>query len=191
MLKEKRVREILVETGVLQDGHFLLSSGRHAGKYMQCALALQYPEYASELARGIAGLWEKEDIETVTGPAMGAVVVSYVVGEALGVRSIFSERRDGQMQYRRGFDISPGEKVLLVEDVVTTGKSVREALKLLEEKEAEIVGVSSLVDRSGGGVDFGYPFRPLLTMEIESYSPDNCPLCAEGMDFTKPGSRNL
>ncbi|MFW5999515.1 MAG: orotate phosphoribosyltransferase [Halanaerobiaceae bacterium] len=188
-MKEEKVREILIETGVLQEGHFVLSSGRHAGKYMQCALALQYPDYASRLAGGIASLWDKEEIETVTGPAIGAIVVSYVVGEALSVRSIFSERRDDQMQFRRGFDISPGEKVLLVEDVVTTGKSVREALNLLEDKGAEIIGVSSIVDRSGGKVDFGYPFRPLLTMEIESYSSANCPLCDRGMDFTKPGSR--
>ena len=189
MISEKRVKKILEKTGVLQEGHFLLSSGRHAEKYLQCALVLQYPEYADELAEGIADLWEEETIETVTGPAVGAIVVSCVVARAIGVRSIFSERKDGKMKYRRGFDISPGEKVLLVEDVVTTGKSVREAIELLEEKEAQIVGISSLIDRSGGNVEFDYPFKSLITFNVKSYSQEECPLCEKEIDFTKPGSR--
>ena len=189
MISEKRVKEILEKTGVLQEGHFLLSSGRHAKKYLQCALVLQYPNYAAELAEGIAELWNEETIETVTGPAVGAIVVSWVVARAIGVRSIFSERKDGKMKYRRGFDVSPGEKVLLVEDVVTTGKSVREAVELLEEKEANIVGISSLIDRSGGNVEFDYPFKSLMTLNVESFSQEECPLCEKGIEFTKPGSR--
>lgn len=189
MLKRERIIEILKETGVLQDGHFLLSSGRHAGKYLQCAQVLQYPSYASELAEGIARLWSDQKIDVVIGPAIGGIVVSYTVGQALGCRAIFAERREGRMTLRRNFKLNPAERVLIVEDVVTTGGSVQEVINLLEEERINVIGISSIIDRSGGKASFNYPFKPLLTLNIESYPADDCPLCKKGIPFTKPGSR--
>ncbi|MFW6278738.1 MAG: orotate phosphoribosyltransferase [Bacillota bacterium] len=187
-MSEERILEIFSDTGVLQEGHFVLSSGRHADKYLQCAQVLQYPRYANELAEGIAEIWEDKDIDVVVGPAIGGIVVSYAVGQALDLRAIFTERKEGEMRLRRSFNIRPGEKVLLVEDVVTTGGSVKEVLSLLEDREAEIVGISSLVDRSGGEVEFGYRFEPLLELEVTSYPEKECDLCAANEPITKPGS---
>jgi orotate phosphoribosyltransferase len=189
MISNNRVIEILKESGVLQEGHFLLTSGRHADKYLQCARVLQYPDYTGELAEGIASLWDKNKIDVVIGPAIGGIIVSYAVGQALGRRTIFTERTDGKMNLRRSFQIKDKERVLIVEDVVTTGGSVMEVIKLLEERKNNIVGISPIVDRSGGKVSFKYPYRPLLTMDIKTYSPDDCPLCKANIPFTKPGSR--
>jgi len=188
-MTEKEIREILVETGVIQEGHFVLSSGRHADIYMQCAKVLQYPEHASKLAAEIAEKWEDEEIDLVIGPALGGVVLSYAVAEELGVRSIFSERKNGEMKIRRGFEIKDGEKVLVVEDVVTTGGSVKEVLSLLEDMEIEIVGISSIVDRSSGSANFKHKFKPLLTMDIKSYKAGQCELCEKGVPITRPGSK--
>jgi len=170
MISNNRVIEILKESGVLQEGHFLLSSGRHADKYLQCAQVLQYPNYTGELAEGIASLWDQDKIDVVIGPAIGGIIVSYAVGQALGKRAIFTERSDGKMNLRRSFQIKDEERVLIVEDVVTTGGSVIEVIDLLEERKI-------------------YPYRPLLTMDIKTYSPDDCPLCKANIPFTKPGSR--
>ncbi|RAK10529.1 orotate phosphoribosyltransferase [Halanaerobium saccharolyticum] len=188
MTKEK-IRELLVETNVIQEGHFVLSSGRHADIYMQCAKVLQYPEHASTLAAEIAKKWTDEEIDVVIGPALGGVVLSYAVAEELGVRSIFSERKSGEMKIRRGFELEVGEKVLVVEDVVTTGGSVKEVLAVLEELDVEIVGLSSIVDRSNGEVGFNYDFKPLLPVDIKSYKAGQCELCQQGMPITRPGSK--
>ncbi|MFW5998258.1 MAG: orotate phosphoribosyltransferase [Bacillota bacterium] len=189
MISENRIKEIFNKTGVLQEGHFVLSSGRHANKYLQCAQVLKYPEYADELAEGIAQLWEKQNIEVVVGPAMGGIIVSFVVARALGVRGIFTERKQQKMELRRNFSIKPGEKVLLVEDVVTTGGSVREVIDILEKKDADIIGISSLVDRSGGNVNFKYPFKSLIQLNVESYNPEDCPLCKNDIPVSSPGSK--
>ncbi len=189
MLDDQRILEIFKKTNVLQEGHFVLSSGRHADKYLQCAQVLQYPQYANELAQGIAEIWEDEDIDVVIGPAIGGIIVSYAVGQALGVRAIFTERKDGEMKLRRSFFIEPGSKVLLVEDVVTTGGSVKEVIAVLEKMDVNLVGISSLVDRSGGKADFNYPFKPLIELDVTSYAADECLLCDQGLDITKPGSR--
>lgn len=190
MISREKILEILKDTGVLQTGHFLLSSGRHANKYLQCAQVLQYPVYANQLAEGIAKLWEKEEIDVVIGPALGGIIVSYAVGQALGLRAIFAERKEGKMTLRRNFQLKPNSKVLVVEDVVTTGGSVQEVINLLEDKkDIKIVGISSLIDRSGGQINFSYPFKPLLQLDVESFEPDNCPLCKEKIPFTKPGSK--
>ncbi len=189
MYSQKRILDIFHETGVLQEGHFVLSSGRHADKYLQCARVLQYPEYANELGKNIAGIWQNENIDVVVGPAIGGIIVSFVVAQALGVRSIFTERKNGQMKLRRSFELSPGKRVLVVEDVVTTGGSVREVTELLEEKDVNIVGISSLVDRSGGQVSFPYIYKPLLQIFVNSYKAGECALCEKGIPITKPGSR--
>lgn len=188
MTKEE-IRELLLETDVIQEGHFVLSSGRHADIYMQCAKVLQYPEHASALAVEIAEKWKDTEIDVVIGPALGGVVLSYAVAEELGVRSIFSERKNGEMKIRRGFELEPGEKVLVVEDVVTTGGSVKELLAVLEELDVEIVGLSSIVDRSNGEVDFNYDFKALLLVDIKSYKAGQCKLCQQDIPITRPGSK--
>ena len=189
-LNEKRIKEIFAKTGVLQNGHFVLSSGRHAEQYLQCAQVLQYPQYTSELARGMAQLWSEEEIEVVVGPALGGIIVSFAVGQALNVRAIFAERKEGKMKFRRGFYIKPTTRVLLVEDVVTTGGSVKEVIELLETLDTEIVGISSIVDRSGGTAIFNYSFKPLIQLDIKSYTKDKCKLCQNNVPITKPGSRS-
>ena len=188
-MDKKRVLEIFRETGVLQEGHFVLSSGRHAAQYLQCAQVLKYPVYANELARGIAELWQDEQIDVVVGPAIGGIIVSYAVGQALETKAVFAERKEGEMKFRRSFQIDEGDRVLLVEDVVTTGGSVKEVIRLLEQENAEIVGISSLVDRSGGKADFAYPFKPLLKLDVESFVASQCSLCEANVPITKPGSR--
>lgn len=190
MIDKIKVEKILQDSEALLEGHFLLTSGRHAGKYVQCAQVLQYPKYTKILAKAIAEKWEEQDPEVVIGPALGGVVLAYAVGAELKTRAIFSERKAGEQKIRRNFVIQPGEKVLIVEDVVTTGSSVQELVDLVEEKGGEIIGISSIVDRSGGTIEFAYPFKPLLELEIASYLPSECPICQEsGKPPVKPGSR--
>jgi len=186
---QARIIDIFHKTGVIQEGHFVLSSGRHADKYLQCAKVLQHPEYANELGENIAGIWQNEDIDVVIGPAIGGIIVSYIAAQALGVRSVFTERKEGKMKMRRSFELSPGDRVLIVEDVVTTGGSVREVIELLEERDVNIVGISPLVDRSGGQVSFPYTYKPVLQIFVNSYPADECELCEQGVPITKPGSK--
>lgn len=188
-MTEQEIKDLLVQTEVIQNGHFVLSSGRHADTYMQCAKVLQYPEHAAKLAAEIADKWSDEEIDLVIGPALGGVVLSYAVAEELGVRSIFSERKNGEMKIRRGFEIKDEEKILVVEDVVTTGGSVKEVLSLLEDMKIEIVGISSIVDRSNGKADFKHEFKPLLAVNIKSYKAGQCDLCKQGVPITRPGSK--
>ncbi|WP_152568500.1 orotate phosphoribosyltransferase [Thermoactinomyces daqus] len=183
------VEEAIERTGVLKEGHFLLSSGRHSGKYMQCAALLQYPQDAGKAGEAIASLFKGEKIDVVVGPALGGVIIAHEVARALNVRCLFAERKDGKMELRRGFAIQPGERVLVVEDVVTTGGSVKEVIELLLPLGAVIAGVGAIVDRTGGKNPFAYPFRALTKIHIESYEPENCPLCQQGLPVHKPGSR--
>jgi orotate phosphoribosyltransferase len=176
-------------TGVLQKGHFLLTSGRHSDQYMQMAQLLQYPTEASEAGKAVAKLFADEKIDLVVGPALGGVIIAHEVASALDVRCIFAERKEGEMQIRRGFQVNPGERVLVVEDVVTTGGSVKEVIALLEEREATVVGVGSLVDRTKGVNPFDVPYHALEVVQIESYTAEDCPLCKEGIPAVKPGSR--
>ncbi len=190
MLSEERVLEIFRETGVLLEGHFLLTSGRHSGRYLQCARVLQHPGFAAELCQELAGKFAKDKIDLCVGPALGGVIVAYETARALGVRGFFTERdKGGTMALRRGFMVSPGERALVLEDVVTTGGSVKEVIELLTGRGAVVAGVGSIVDRSGGRVDFGVPFYSLLKIEVESYGPEDCPLCRQGLAAVKPGSR--
>lgn len=192
MAQADRVLEILQETGVLLQGHFLLTSGRHSERYMQCARVFQYPTYSEELSRMLAEQLKGLDIDVVIGPAIGGIIFSYEMGRVLGVKTLFAERENGVMTLRRGFSIEPGSRVLVVEDAVTTGGSVREVIALAEALGAQVVGVGSLVDRSGGAVDFGVPFHAVYRTVIESYSAEECPLCKEGkLPLVKPGSRIL
>ncbi len=173
------------------DGHFVLTSGRHSGRYCQCMRALEHPRLAEELGGMIADMFRDERVDVVVAPALGGIVIGYEVARSLGVRSMFAERKDGEMTLRRGFAIAPGERVLIVEDVVTTGGSVREVAALVREAGAEVVGFGFILDRSGGEAELGAPARALRTESIESYESSECPLCSTGgTPAVKPGSRN-
>ncbi len=187
--KTPDVLEIFKQSGALLQGHFRLTSGKHSAQYMQCAQVLQYPHLAAQLGAELAKAWQGQGIRTVIGPAMGGIIVAHEVAGALGVRALFTERENGVMSLRRGFSLSPGEKVLVVEDVITTGGSVREVLAVVRELGAEPVGVGVLVDRSGGKESFGVPLKSLLQLKIEAFEPEQCCLCTEGIPVVKPGSR--
>lgn len=191
MLTHDEAIEIFTKANALLTGHFRLTSGRHSSKYMQCAQVLQYPQYASVLCESLAEKFKGTEIDLVVGPAMGGIIVAYEVGRALGVKAFFTERENGAMALRRGFIINPGEKVLVVEDVVTTGGSVKEVIEVVRENGGQVVGVGVLVDRSAGKADFGVPTQSILKLEIESYDPEDCPLCKQGLPVVKPGSRQV
>lgn len=193
MISNERVLEILKEAGVLLEGHFRLTSGRHSNKYLQCAKIFRNTKYSEELCAALAEQFADEGVEVVIGPAMGAVQMAYEVSRHLKCENFFAEREaDGKMALRRGFVVKPGMKVLLVEDVVTTGGSVKEVLELVKAAGAEVVGIGSIVDRTGGKIDFGVPFKAVISVEVESWEPENCPLCKEGkIELVKPGSRKV
>lgn len=183
--------EVFRKSEALLEGHFLLTSGKHSAQYMQCAQVLQYPDRAAILAEGLASQFRDMDVQTVIGPATGGILVAHEVAKALGVRSLFTERENGIMRLRRGFRLSPGERVLVVEDVITTGGSVREVLAVLQEFGAAALGVGVLVDRTGGNVDFGLPQCSIIQLNIQAFEAQECPLCAQGIPAIKPGSRKL
>jgi orotate phosphoribosyltransferase len=190
MLTTERILEIFSAAEVLQEGHFLLTSGRHSSRYLQCARVFQYPEQAEKLCAALAESFSARKIDVCLGPALGGVILAYETARHLGARAMFAEReQDGKMALRRGFWIRPGERVLVVEDVVTTGGSVREVLELARSLGGELAGVGAVVDRSGGAVDFGVPFVPLLRLEVETFGAADCPLCRTGSTPIKPGSR--
>ena len=189
MTKEEII-SMLKEANVLLEGHFLLTSGRHSDKYMQCAKIFQDAKYSVPLCAELVKQYKDDNVEVVIGPAIGAIQMSYEVGKQLGVRNIFAERDgDGKMTLRRGFTIEKGQRVLIVEDVVTTGGSVREVIDLVKECGGDIVGVGSIVDRTGGKIDFGVTYKSAFAMDITSYEADECPICKTGAPLVKPGSR--
>jgi orotate phosphoribosyltransferase len=183
------ILDIFRRSGALLEGHFKLTSGLHSRNYFQCAKVLQYPEYNELLAQLIADHFAGSEIDVVIAPAVGGIVTGQEVGRQLGKRTIFAERQDGAMTLRRGFAVAPGEKVLVCEDVVTTGGSVREVVELMKQSGAVVVGVGFIVDRSGGKVDFGCKQFSAFAMEVETFQPGICPMCAEGLPVEKPGSR--
>lgn len=192
MITQERVLEVLKEAGVLLEGHFRLTSGRHSNKYLQCAKIFRNTKYSEELCAALAEQYADCGVEVVIGPAMGAVQMAYEVSRALHCENYFTEREDGKMTLRRGFQVHPGQKVLIVEDVVTTGGSVREVIDLVKAAGGDIVGVGSIVDRTGGKIDFGVPFKAVISLEVESWEPQDCPLCKEGkLELVKPGSRKV
>lgn len=186
------VFKIFKETGALLEGHFLLTSGRHSNQYFQCAKVLQYPDYTAEICSIIAEHFKDYTVDTVIAPAMGGMIVGYEVARQLNKRSIFTERENKEMTLRRGFSLAKGEKVLVCEDVITTGGSVKEVIEIVKKSGAEVIGVASIVDRSNGKVDFGYPLFSTLKLDVVSYEADNCAICKEGkIDLVKPGSRKV
>jgi orotate phosphoribosyltransferase len=185
----ERVLELLRHTGALLEGHFLLTSGLHSGAYVQCAQVLQYPQHAEALGQWIAESFRDTAVETVISPAVGGIIIGQEVARALESRALFGERQQGVMTLRRGFALSPGERVLVVEDVTTTGGSVREIIHLAQACQGVVVGVGTILDRSGGQLDFAVPQQALATLSIPNYSPEACPLCQQGSQPEKPGSR--
>ena len=190
-LTEAEILEIFKKTESLFEGHFLLTSGRHSDKYFQCAKVLQYPEYIEQLCSIIADHFKNYEIDTVISPAIGGLVVGQEVARQLNIRFIFAERENKNLTLRRGFSLSEGEKVLICEDVVTTGGSVFEVIDIVKNNNANVAGVGFIVDRSNGKVDFKFPQISTLKMEVVSYLPEECPLCKEGLEITKPGSRKI
>ena len=191
MLQRERVLEILKEAGVLLEGHFLLTSGRHSNRYLQCAKVFRNAKYAEELCASLAEQFKDEKVELVIGPALGAIQMAYEVSRHIGCENFFAEREDGAMTLRRGFVVEKGQRVLVVEDVVTTGGSVREVIDLVKNAGGIVVGVGALVDRTGGEIDFGVPFKAVISMKVESYDAADCPLCKQGIPVVKPGSRKI
>lgn len=191
MLTREEIENILKDAGVLMEGHFLLTSGRHSNRYLQCAKIFRNTKYSEALCAILAEQYQDDGVELVIGPAMGAVQMAYEVSRGLQVENFFTERdENGKMVLRRGFAIEKGQKVLVVEDVVTTGGSVREVIDLVGQAGGVVVGVGSIVDRTGGKIDFGVPFRAVYSAAVESWEADECPLCKEGkIALYKPGSR--
>lgn len=186
---EAEVLALLQRHGALQQGHFLLSSGMHSSHYVQCALLLQYPELTAQLCAALAEPFRGMGVQVVVGPAVGAVVLAYETARQLGARALWAERSEGKLTLRRSFRVEPGERVLVVEDVVTTGGSAREVALLAERAGASVVGVAAVVDRSAGNHGLRWRFEPLARLEVEAYLPPLCPLCREGLPLVKPGSR--
>src|SRR5687767_2407139 len=178
------------QSGALLEGHFRLTSGLHSPGYLQCALVLQHPRHAEALGAALGNLVRPLGAVTVLSPALGGIVIGQEVGRALGIRAIFAERQDGALTLRRGFALDPGERVLVVEDVVTTGGSTRETMDVARAAGAEVVGAASIIDRSGGNQQLGVPYHALATVSLPTYDPGSCPLCAAGSPVVKPGSRS-
>jgi len=176
-------------TGALLEGHFQLSSGLHSAGYMQCALVLQYPDHAEACGRAIADAVRTLGAARVLAPALGGIVIGHEVARALGVRGLFAERQEGRLTLRRGFTLAPGERVLVVEDVVTTGGSTRETIEVARASGAVVVGAAAIVDRSDGNPGLDVPFHALAAVAVSAYQPEACPQCAAGSTAIKPGSR--
>jgi orotate phosphoribosyltransferase len=188
-MNESETLRLFEERGALLEGHFLLSSGKHSSRYVQCALILQDPDATARLCALLADRWRDEGIQAVVAPAVGGIVLAYELARALGTRGIFMERDENDtFILRRGFSIEPGERVLVAEDVVTTGGSVVGIIQGVKGLGGEVAGAAALVDRSGG-IDLGCPLASCLQIEIPVYEPDDCPLCAKGEPAVKPGSR--
>jgi len=193
IIKTEEVMKKFEQAGAVQKGHFKLTSGVHSDTYIQCAQVMQHPEFMHNLCSELGKKFRGDDIDVIVGPAIGGIIMAHVMARVLGpwVRAIFTERENGKMTLRRSFEIIQGEKVLVVEDVTTTGSSVREVIDIVNSRQGKVVGVGVLIDRSGGKVDFGIKTEKLLTVDIKTYLPEECPLCKKGIPAIKPGSREL
>lgn len=192
-MTNEQVLETFSSCGALLTGHFLLTSGLHSSRYLQCALVLQHPVIAEKLCSALATQAQADanigQIDLVIAPALGGVIVAHEVARSLGVRALFTERQESGMTLRRGFQINPGERCFVVEDVVTTGGSTREVIEVVRSLGGIVAGAGSLIDRSGGAVDLGVPRHALATLEVPSYKAEVCPMCKAGSTAIKPGSR--
>jgi orotate phosphoribosyltransferase len=189
MTRSDDLLDLFRKSGALLDGHFRLTSGLHSTGYLQCALVLQHPTHAESLGRALAAAVADLKPTVVLSPALGGIVIGHEVGRGLGVRAVFAERQDGALMLRRGFLLSETDRVLVVEDVLTTGGSTRETMQVATAAGGRVVGAASIVDRSNGAATFEVPYRALLAITLPTYEPDACPLCAQGRPVVKPGSR--
>ncbi len=189
MYTSEEMSRLFEETQALLTGHFLLTSGLHSEKYLQCARVLQWPTHAECLAQAITEKFTHNLPDVVLSPAIGGITIGYEVGRALRCRAIFAEREEGKLRLRRGFAIHPGEKVLVVEDVITTGGSTRETMEAAQSLGGSVIGAASIVDRSGGNANLGMAYHSLWTLTVLAYKPEDCPLCQQGSQPVKPGSR--
>ncbi len=188
-MTEAEVKDLFIKTGAILEGHFLLTSGRHSLMYVEKFQVLQHPKYTEQLCQALAKRFQAAKIDVVVGPVTGGILLAHEVGKALGTRAIFTERDKGLMALRRGFFIDPGERVLIVEDIVTTGGSVQEVVSVVKEQGGVVAGIGLLVDRSGGKVDFHVPTEALLHLDVPSFLEEDCPACKKGLPITKRGSR--
>ena len=194
MLSEQEVKQLLIDTKAILEGHFLLTSGLHSPMYVEKFNVLQHPKYTEKLCQELAERFRDQNVELVIGPMTGGILLAHEVGKSLGTRAIFTEREKGKMTLRRGFRIEPGTRVLIVEDIVTTGGSVREDVDVVNASGGHIVGVGLLVDRSGGTADFGVPndqVQALLHLTVPTFKPEECPLCKDGVPMTERGSKHI
>jgi orotate phosphoribosyltransferase len=188
MLSSDEVYQKFVDADALLEGHFLLSSGKHSPTYLEKFLVLQYPDTVALFCAEIARRFKDYNVEVVVGPTTGGVLLAYEVAKNLKVRGIFAESEGGKRVLRRGFALKPGERVLLVDDILTTGGSVRDTIEVIDQAGAKLVGVGVLADRSGGKVQFGAPLEALLTLDVAQYNPQECPQCQNGQPLTKRGT---
>jgi orotate phosphoribosyltransferase len=188
-MEQTAVLDMFRRSGALLEGHFRLSSGLHSDRYLQSALVLQYPEFAEALGRELAERTAHLQATAVLSPALGGIVIGQEVGRALGVRALFAERQDGAMILRRGFELAATDRVLVVEDVITTGGSTRETAAVAAAAGAQVVGAAAIIDRGEDSAQVGLPLQSLVRLEVPAYAPDTCPLCAKGIAIVKPGSR--
>jgi len=188
-MTEEKILTLMEELGALHSGHFLLSSGLHSDRYFQCARLLQFPELARELGSAMGEFFAETQHDLVVSPAMGGILIGHEVARALGRRFVFTERKDGQMMIRRGFSLEKGEKVIIAEDVVTRGTSLLEVIAVVEKAGGRVVGLTSIIDRTGGVVELPLPLHSLAKVQVQTWQAEDCPLCAEGKELVKPGSR--
>lgn len=186
-MQEAEVRRLLINTGAILEGHFLLTSGLHSPLYVEKFQVLQWPEHTAELCAALAERFKSAKIDVVVGPVTGGIILAHEVGKNLRTRAIFTERENGKMTLRRGFAIKPGERVLVVEDIVTTGGSVLEVIEVIRQQGGVLAGVGLLVDRSNGKASFDVQTEALLKLEVPTYQPDDCPLCKDNVPITKRG----
>ncbi len=191
MADQQEIFEIFEKAEALLKGHFLLSSGLHSDLYFEKFQVLQHPEYVEILCQKLASLFKDDKIEVVVGPTTGGIIIAYEVAKNLKTRSIFAETEGEGRVLKRGFNLKKGERVLIVDDILTTGKSINEVIDLVRRHDGDVVGIGVLLDRSGGKVDFGYPLKPLAVTEVKNYPPEECPLCKSGEPLVKPGSRTI
>lgn len=188
-MTETQVLDLFRQAGALLEGHFKLSSGLHSDRYLQSALVLQHPDFAERMGRALAARLEHLQPTVVLSPALGGIVIGQEVGRALHVRSIFAERQDGKLTLRRGFTLAPSDRVVVVEDVITTGLSTRETIDAAAAAGAQVLGAGAIIDRGADAGRLNVPLQALVRMQVPAYPPETCPLCAAGQPVVKPGSR--
>jgi orotate phosphoribosyltransferase len=189
-MTEQEILKIFKDSNALLEGHFVLTSGLHSTQYIEKFRVLEQPKYTEMLCKELAKKFADENVTVVVGPMTGGIILAYETGRQLGTKAIFTERVYGEMKFRRGFTLAPEDRVLIVEDIITTGGSVLEVIEDVKKLKANIAGIGCLVDRSNGKAKFDYPFKPLVTMNVVSYKSNECPQCKERVPFTKPGSTN-